>query len=577
MAQLYVLVLMVQCFPAALANSHSSWISPPYNYFFQFPLPIPPNINALTSFTDPNTNTTIDFFQLNVTSFQAPIYPDLGKAHLVGYNGISPGPTFRIHRERQSVVRVVNQNAQPTVLHLHGSYTRAVWDGWAEDLIQPGEYKDYYFPNSNTARTLWYHDHAVMITSVNLYAGLAGFYIIEDPELEARLGLPQGKYDVPLAIGAKQYTSTGDLTQVADEVESVYGDVVEVNGQPWPFLFVEPRKYRFRILNTALSRSFILGVSDSDSGAAVPFQIVASDSGFLSAPVTSTELTVAMAERWEVIIDFSDYKNRNLTLTNQRNVFDAPDYAGTDRVMQFNVGSVASSTSNNGPTPSSLIAIKVPSATATVDRTFKFDKEHDTWVINGVSFNDVKNRVLANPSRGGTEMWLLENQNGFWSHPIHMHMVDFQIISRENGRNIVEPYEKVALKDVVLLGPKEKVTVAVTFAPFAGLYMFHCHNAIHEDHAMMDAFNVTERLGLGHSASDSNFTDPLDARWKARNSTNVDSQSALKDTLLQFLATGAYQNSSNQETQAPVLTSRGVSTRPQWLSLLLAPFAGTLI
>src|SRR6201996_9645390 len=182
-----------------------------------------------------------------------------------------------------------------------------------------------------------------MITSVNLYAGLAGFYIIEDPELEAQLGLPQGKYDVPLALGAKQYTSTGDLTQVADETESVYGDVVEVNGQPWPFLSVEPRKYRFRILNTALSRSFILGVLDGDTGASVPFQIVASDSGFLSAPVTSTELTVAMAERWEVIIDFSDYTNRNLTLTNQRNVFDAADYPATDRVMQFNVGSVASS------------------------------------------------------------------------------------------------------------------------------------------------------------------------------------------------------------------------------------------
>jgi len=213
-----------------------------------------------------------------------------------------------------------------------------------------------------------------MITSVNAYSGLAGFYIIEDPEVETRLGLPQGAYDVALALSAKQYTSSGNLTWVGDETDSVYGDVIEVNGQPWPFLSVEPRTYRLRILNTALSRTFILGIFDGSSATDVPFQVVASDSGFMSSPVTTTELVVAMAERWEVIVDFSNYRNRNLTLTNQRKVFDAPDYTGTDRVMQFNVVSTASSDSNNGPLPTSLVALDAPSAATQVHRTFKFDK-----------------------------------------------------------------------------------------------------------------------------------------------------------------------------------------------------------
>ena len=219
-------------------------------------------------------------------------------------------------------------------------------------------------------------DHAVMNTSVNAYSGLAGFYIVEDPEVEAALGLPQGAYDIALAISAKQYTPSGSLTWVGNETDSVYGDVIEVNGQPWPFLSVEPRTYRFRILNIALSRIFILGILDNFDNTNVPFQIVASDSGLMSMPVTTTDLVLAMAERWEVIVDFTNYPNRNLTLTNQQKVFEVPDYASTDRVMQFNVGAAASSDTNNGPLPTSLVTLDLPQAGTQTHRTFKFDKRY---------------------------------------------------------------------------------------------------------------------------------------------------------------------------------------------------------
>lgn len=192
--------------------------------------------------------------------------------------------------------------------------------------------------------------------------------------MEGPLGLPDGKYDIPLALSAKQYTATGNLTSIADETNSVYGDVIEVNGQPWPFLSVEPRKYRFRILNTSLSRTFILGVFDSISSTNVPFQVFASDSGFMSAPVTTTELTIAMAERWEVILDFTNYSNRNLTLTNEMKVFDVMDYPGTNRVMQFNVDAMSSSNTNNGPVPTSLVTLNNPPAGTQIHRAFNFDK-----------------------------------------------------------------------------------------------------------------------------------------------------------------------------------------------------------
>lgn len=214
-----------------------------------------------------------------------------------------------------------------------------------------------------------------MITSVNLFSGLAGFYIIEDPDVEAKLGLPQDKYDIPLALNSKQYTSTGDLISVINETESVYGDVIEVNGQPWPFLSVEPRKYRFRILNSSLSRTFNLTILDNGSGDKLPLEIVASDSGFLSSPVTTTNLLMAVAERWEVIIDFSSFENRNLTVMNGKNVFDSGDFAHTNVVMQFNVASTVSSDTNNGSPPSSLISIDTPPTSGLVNRQFHFDKK----------------------------------------------------------------------------------------------------------------------------------------------------------------------------------------------------------
>jgi bilirubin oxidase len=177
-----------------------------------------------------------------------------------------------------------------------------------------------------------------------------------------------------LGLSCKQYDDDAQLASIVGEKDDVFGDVVEVNGQPWPFLSVEPRKYRFRLLDMSLSRSFQLSIQDSSSNP-VGFQIVASDAGFTSEPVTLKSLTMSMAERFEIVVDFATYAGQTLTMMNGREVFTADDFAGTDRVMQFRVGENVSSQENNGQVPASLLPLPSMVPKTSIDRKFKFDKK----------------------------------------------------------------------------------------------------------------------------------------------------------------------------------------------------------
>lgn len=131
---------------------------------------------------------------------------------------------------REAIVRFINDYDRPSSIHLHGSYSRTAFDGWAEDVTNPGQYKDYYYPNAQPVRTLWYHDHAVGITAINAYFGQAGFYILQDQAVSDALQLPTGDYDIPLMIAAKQFLPSGKLLSPENERESLYGDVLTVNG-----------------------------------------------------------------------------------------------------------------------------------------------------------------------------------------------------------------------------------------------------------------------------------------------------------------------------------------------------------
>ncbi|KAF2682768.1 Cupredoxin [Lentithecium fluviatile CBS 122367] len=535
----YLSLALVSLASQAFAGD-SDWISPVYKDIFQKPLPFPPTKAPKYQYKNETTGAVVDYYEVEIKTFQQQVYPGLKPATLYGYDGISPGPTFRMERGREAVVRFINNGELATSVHLHGSYSRAPFDGWAEDTTNPGQYKDYYYPNSQSARTLWYHDHAVHHTAENAYFGLAGFYLLHDPAEDA-LNLPSGDYDLPLALNSKQYNKDGTLFSPASETVSLWGDVIHVNGQPWPYHKVEPRKYRLRFLDTAISRAFKLTFED-DAGKKIPVQVIASDAGLMTKPVQTDNLEISMAERWEVIIDFSAYSGKNITIKNARDVQADEDYNSTDKVMRFVVGTSVTNRDGNGDLPSTLRSVPFPPSKSGVDRTFKFERTNGEWRVNGVAFADVNNRVLAKPQRGAVEIWQLENSSGGWSHPVHIHLIDMQILTRTKGKRGVLNYEKEALKDVVLLGVNEVVTVIARYAPWDGVYMFHCHNLVHEDHDMMAAFNVSMLADFGYPET-THFIDPMEQRYRAKDqSSSANSESAVLARIGELYALDPYKD-----------------------------------
>ncbi|KAL9944218.1 hypothetical protein D7B24_009520 [Verticillium nonalfalfae] len=518
MVQLSLRQTFVVFLSLASESVAKDWLSPEYKWLYQFPLPIPPVKQEKwpsQTIVNPVTKQKVKYYEVEIKEFTSQVYPNKKPTKLVGYDGISPGPTFLEERDGESVVRFINHAKMANSVHLHGSYSRTPFDGWAEDTTEPGEYKDYYYPNCQNGRMMWYHDHAIDHTAENAYFGQAGAYLVHDAAEDA-LGLPSGygKYDIPMILSAKQYNSDGSLFSPAGVDDSLYGDVIHVNGQPWPYFKVEPRKYRLRFLNAAISRTFFLYFESSKKpGTKLDFKVIASDTGLLTSPQNAKDLYISMAERYEVVFDFTNFKGQNVTLRNTKDFAPDKDFLHTDKVMRFVVAGNGPADSSSVPT--ALRKVDFPPHKQGVDHHFLFHRQGSDWRINGVTFADVKNRVLARPKRGLVEVWELENSSGGWSHPIHIHLVDFRVIKRTGGkRQKVYNYEAEGLKDVVWLGPGETVTVEAHYAPWPGVYMFHCHNLIHEDHEMMAAFNVSVLEDLGYP--ETAFADPMEADYRAR-------------------------------------------------------------
>lgn len=210
------------------------------------------------------------------------------------------------------------------------------------------------------------------MTATNAYSGLGGVYIIYDPAEDA-LGLPSGSYDVPLTLTDRMYDSAGNLQLPDEEGYNTFGDVMEVNAQPWPYFEVEPRKYRLRIFDMSISRPYDLYFVD-ENGDRLSFQVIGSDCGLFGAPVTSQDLQVAMGERYEIVFDFASYKGKNVTMKNNVAMPDIQNYGNTQYIMQFIVGNTVNDTSNNGDVPSTLSTdIQWPDATTDVSHVFNFE------------------------------------------------------------------------------------------------------------------------------------------------------------------------------------------------------------
>ncbi len=445
----------------ALAGSASGAIEP-----FQVPLRIPPVLKPVRS--DGNR----DYFETTMRYAHRRLLP--GKRTRVwSFDGSFPGPTIKVQRGREAVVRRTNHLDVPVTVHLHGAKVPAASDGHPLDLIRPGGHRDYMYPNDQDAATLWYHDHTHHNSSRNNYMGLSGLYVIEDPADE-EFNLPGGEYDVPLVLQDRRFRRDGSL-KFRDDHDDVLGGVFLVNGRPAPFMKVANRKYRFRILNASNSRGYELAL---DSGE--PLIQIASDGGLLQAPAPAATLPLCTAERAEVVVDFSKYQIGTRVVLGDRR--DPTDPASLVPLVAFDV-----EREEDDPSSLPMTFRPIPRlVTGSVERTFELSRNFDTdqWEINGKPFDP--KRIDVRPRLGDTEIWTFNNLSSTM-HPMHVHLVRFQVLDRD--RLPPSPGE-MGWKDTVRVGPSEVVRVAMTFEGFTGRYMFHCHNLAHEDHSMMGQMKV---------------------------------------------------------------------------------------
>ncbi len=439
----------------------------------------------------------LDGYRLTMQQATVEIVP--GKPTTVWtYDGLLPGPCIRQDKDRDSVVRFVNNLHDgaglgvATSIHLHGMASLPQYDGYAEDLIPSGSYKDYYYPN-NKAGPFWYHDHAIGHTSRNVYMGLAGVYLVDynrcdftDPNQAERL--PSGEFDIPLVIQDKRFGPDGELIFNDNLQRSLYGDVMLVNGVPWPRLQVTDRKYRFRLLNGGTSRVLNLGVQADIEGRpmSLTMVVVASDSGLLPSPVPTRSLRMGVAERYEVIVDFSGLAGRQVDLINPIQAINQDGDLRTTSVMRFDVVRGPADTTPLPETLGKLTPLdRLRSEVRTPVRTFRLDRLGNQWVINNHGWDPA--RVEARVAPCATEIWRFVNPGGGWVHPLHVHLGHFRLLSR-NG--LPPPAYERGMKDTFTVGDFETLDIIGRFGPHEGLYMMHCHNLVHEDHDMMTQFAV---------------------------------------------------------------------------------------
>ena len=436
---------------------------------------------------------------------------------VIGYNGKVPGEYISVERGTRVVLRVRNQldlvgghaghegYGYALSTHLHGHASLPEYDGYADDRTMPGYCKEYVYENDQPARSIWYHDHATHLTGLNVYSGLATQYHIRD-EVERAL-LPQGEFDVPMTMSDIMFHRNGVARFDDKDHSGLWGDIVLVNAKPWPVMQVKRRVYRFRLLNGSISRSYQPYLSNG-----APVTMVATDGGLMPTSRQVTRWRHAPAERYEFLIDFSKYapgtEIRLMNASNEKNV----DFDHTNKIMSFKVTDAPFDKSD--PTwntiPQTLASSDVMSLvpSQSVRRRYLELKKSDVtnvWNINNTTWGDVVDSgykyTLADPGLHDVEIWDLHTSSGGWFHPLHVHLVDFQILSR-NGRAPFD-YER-GPKDVAYLGPDELVRVIMKFER-KGRYMVHCHNLPHEDHDMMGQF----RVGLGPDEYDHH--DPITA------------------------------------------------------------------
>ncbi|HKX27948.1 MAG TPA: multicopper oxidase family protein [Blastocatellia bacterium] len=472
-------------------------------------------------------------YQLEARAGLHSFHSELQPSYIWGFDGSYPGATIPGTYGQPMIVRFKNGLPATTssfgknelTVHLHNGHTGSESDGFAGDFFGTGLWKDNHYVNAyagidafggigdpnEAMHTFWYHDHRAGFTANNNYLGLNGMFFMyneTDPGHEddtpGSLRLPglYGVTDIPLLLTDKRFCAAAsgrnELFQVVGN-GAPGGDKWIVNGKIQPKLNVTRRKYRFRILNTGAAKAWNLSLIKPD-GTNGTLTVVTTDSNLLASPVDVTTLQLNVAERFDVIIDFSAFAVGDKVYLREaaaQNVgVAAPEtlpsgLAIGNVVMRFDVAGEAV-IPDTPPIPSTLATYPtLPDPTATKEWTFKL--VGGRFLVNDLEFD--ANRVDHVVLKGTTEEWSLRNDviAGNWVHPVHIHFEEFRIMERTNANgNVALSALEQGRKDVVTLPGQTSAKIRMQFRDFVGRYLIHCHNTNHEDAFMMVRWDIVE-------------------------------------------------------------------------------------
>ena len=465
----------------------------------------------------------VPYYRIVMRQFQAKVHRDIPSTTLWGYGSSCPGPTFEVREGKPILVEWVNdlprrhlfavdhalhgaEADKPevrTVVHLHGGKTPPESDGYPEHWFVSGQSATCYYPNQQESASLFYHDHAMGITRLNAVAGLMGLYVVRS-EFEDEQNLPTGKYEIPMVIFDRSFRPDGQIyypvsgKPEAPWVSEYYGSAILVNGKIFPYHEVEARKYRLRLLNGSNGSFYKLSFSPEASvmSEALAFYQIGSEQGFLSAPAETSLLILGPGERADVVIDFSSHAGKEVILRTDVAI-----------IMQFRVSAAKTADPSSLPTTLRPV-VRIPESSATRTRELTLADYQNrlgrstVMLLNGAHWQIP---VTENPVLNSTEIWSFVNLTDD-SHPIHLHMVRFQVLDRRpfdvavyqlTGK-IVSTGPAVALtaselewKDTVRVDPFTVTRIIIKFEGYTGRFVWHCHMLEHEDNEMMRPYVVT--------------------------------------------------------------------------------------